>query len=73
MCVVTGQMQGTLHRDVFKDFAMDLQTGAAVVLRQVSIISAYRHQSFGRQSCDFVFKQEIFNTYKEHTHSETPV
>nr|KAG5706001.1 hypothetical protein BaRGS_028110 [Batillaria attramentaria] len=30
----TGHMEGTLHRDVLRDFAADLQAGAAVVLRQ---------------------------------------
>ncbi|KAL8613056.1 hypothetical protein ACOMHN_008825 [Nucella lapillus] len=35
----TGQMQGTLHREAVKDFSVDLQTGAALVLRQVSVIS----------------------------------
>ncbi|KAK7496197.1 hypothetical protein BaRGS_00012607 [Batillaria attramentaria] len=35
----TGHMEGTLHRDVLRDFAADLQAGAAVVLRQVSVIS----------------------------------
>ncbi|XP_076448677.1 uncharacterized protein LOC143285299 [Babylonia areolata] len=35
----TGQMQGTLHREALKDFSLDLQTGAALVLRQVSVIS----------------------------------
>lgn len=31
----TGQMQGTLHRDVLRDFGAELQAGAAIVLRQV--------------------------------------
>ncbi|XP_070193625.1 uncharacterized protein [Littorina saxatilis] len=35
----SGQMQGTLHREVLKDFSADLQPGAAIVLRQVSVIS----------------------------------
>ncbi|XP_025106250.1 uncharacterized protein LOC112571478 [Pomacea canaliculata] len=35
----TGQMQGTLHRDVLRDFGAELQAGAAIVLRQVSVIS----------------------------------
>ncbi|PVD24644.1 hypothetical protein C0Q70_15128 [Pomacea canaliculata] len=33
------QMQGTLHRDVLRDFGAELQAGAAIVLRQVSVIS----------------------------------
>ncbi|XP_067684704.1 uncharacterized protein [Haliotis asinina] len=35
----TGKISGTVHRDVVKEFAADLQPGVALVLKQVSVVS----------------------------------
>lgn len=35
----SGRMQGTIHRDLFKEHETDLQMGTVLVLKQVSIIS----------------------------------
>lgn len=34
-CVCTGDVQGTVHRDIMKEFESELQVGSALVLRQV--------------------------------------
>ncbi|XP_071084201.1 uncharacterized protein [Haliotis cracherodii] len=35
----TGKISGTVHREVVKEFAADLQPGVALVLRQISVVS----------------------------------
>ncbi|XP_061195388.1 protein PF3D7_1417600-like [Saccostrea echinata] len=35
----SGEVQGTVHRDIMKEFESELQVGSALVLRQVSVIS----------------------------------
>nr|XP_019930216.2 uncharacterized protein LOC105346484 isoform X1 [Crassostrea gigas] len=35
----SGDVQGTVHRDIMKEFESELQVGSALVLRQVSVIS----------------------------------